>query len=55
MGVGSVSCHEVNGGHVHARDQLWNGQGALPVAPAHVLFVIRLTGWLTLKLQGYEK
>ena len=28
---------------------------ALRVAPAHGLFVIRLTEWLTLELEGYEK
>jgi hypothetical protein len=27
MGVGSVSCHWVDGGHGHAPDRLWNGQG----------------------------
>ncbi len=59
MGVGSVSCHWVDGGHGHAPDRLWNGQGARLVVSAHGvctgLSVIPLTGWLTLKLEGYEK
>ncbi len=30
-------------------NKLENRQSALPVAPAHGSFVIRLTGWLTMK------
>ena len=32
-----------------------NRQYALRIAPVDERFVIRLTGWLTLKLEGYEK
>ena len=40
--------------HVTAKSPAHSRHYALFVVPGHGLFVIRLTGYLTLKLEGYE-